>query len=158
MITGMTSAPLIFPLPDLAATDELARRLAPLLGMKDIVALQGDLGAGKTTFARALLKELSVGEEVLSPTFTLVQNYEAADFPVYHFDLYRLKNAIELEEIGFDDACGDGLVLVEWPERAAAFMPRDRLELRFDMDAEGLRYVTIEPHGFWQQRLQGFTS
>ncbi|MDD5586521.1 MAG: tRNA (adenosine(37)-N6)-threonylcarbamoyltransferase complex ATPase subunit type 1 TsaE [Alphaproteobacteria bacterium] len=146
------------PLPDLAATDEMARRLAPLLGAKDVVCLQGDLGAGKTTFARALLREFGVDEEVISPTFTLVQCYEGNAFPVFHFDLYRLKRPEEIEETGFDEACVHGLVLVEWPERAAPFMPRDRLELRFDMDAEGLRRMTIVPHGFWERRIQGFLS
>jgi tRNA threonylcarbamoyladenosine biosynthesis protein TsaE len=152
----MTTGP--FTLPDLAATEAFARRLAPLLGTKDLVTLRGDLGAGKTTFARSLLKALGVGEEILSPTFTLVQNYEGKDFPVYHFDLYRLKRPEELEEIGFDDATADGLVVVEWPERVESLIPRNRLELRFDMDAQGSRRVTIEPHGFWQKRLQGFIA
>jgi tRNA threonylcarbamoyl adenosine modification protein YjeE len=146
------------PLPDLAATDALARRLAPWLGKKDVVTLQGDLGAGKTTFARALLGALGITEDVPSPTFTLVQSYDTPDFPVYHFDLYRLKNPHEMEEIGFDDACAHGLVLVEWPERAASFMPRHRLALRFDFDAEGERHVSLEGHGLWRQRLESFRT
>ena len=152
----MDSSRVIFPLPDLAATKALARRLAPLLRAKDVVTLQGDLGAGKTTFARALLRTLGITEDVPSPTFTHMQSYDGPAFPIYHFDLYRLKSPDEVEEIGFDDASADGLVLVEWPERAAAYMPRDRLELRFDVNAEGQRQVTLTPQGAWAKRFEGF--
>jgi len=152
----MDSSHVTLPLPDLAATEALARRLAPLLRVKDVVTLQGDLGAGKTTLARALLRALSIHEDVPSPTFTLMQSYDAPAFPIHHFDLYRLKSPDEMEEIGFDDARADGLVLVEWPERAAARMPRDRLELRFAMDAYGQRQVTLTPYGAWANRFEGF--
>ena len=152
----MDSSRVIFPLPDLAATEALAQRLAPLLRAKDVVTLQGNLGAGKTTFARALLRTLGITEDVPSPTFTLMQSYDGPAFPIYHFDLYRLKSPDEMEEIGFDDARADGLVLVEWPERAAAYMPRDRLELRFDVNAEGQRQVTLTPQGAWAKRFEGF--
>jgi len=144
----------IFPLSNLSATNALAKNLAPTLRARDVVTLQGGLGAGKTTFVRALLKELGISEEVPSPTFTLVQTYETEKFPVYHFDLYRLKRPEEIEELGFDDACADGLVLIEWPERAAGFMPRSRLELSFANDDE-TRKVTLTPLGTWQDRLKG---
>lgn len=147
--------PLSLPLPDLDATRLLARKLAPLLRATDVVTLQGDLGAGKTTFARALLSALGIGEDVPSPTFTLVQTYEGASYPVYHFDLYRLKSPDETEEIGFDDACGHGLVLVEWPERAGNFLPRDRLSLRFEVSGDGSRHVIVEGLGRWEQRVKG---
>jgi len=152
----MDSSRVTFPLPDLASTEALAQRLAPLLRAKDVVTLQGDLGAGKTTFARALLCAMGITEDVPSPTFTLMQSYDGPAFPIYHFDLYRLKSPDEMEEIGFDDARADGLVLVEWPERAAAYMPRDRLELRFDVNAEGQRQVTLTPQGAWAKRFEGF--
>ncbi len=142
----------IVPLPDLAATEALAARLAPLLRAGDAVTLQGDLGAGKTALARALLRSLGVTGDVPSPTFTLVQSYDTARFPVYHFDLYRLKRGDEVEELGWDDALAEGVVLVEWPERAAAFMPRDRLALTLDMDANGQRRATLETHGAWIAR------
>jgi len=120
--------------------------------------LQGELGAGKTTFARALLRALGIKEDVPSPTFTLVQNYAGRDFPIYHFDLYRLKSASELEELGWDDACADGLVLVEWPERATAFMPRDRLDVHFNIGARKYREALLTPHGLWEKRLEGFLA
>ena len=143
-------------LPDLAATAALATRLSPLLRRHDVLCLHGDLGAGKTSFARALLRALGVTEDVPSPTFTLVQSYATAAFPLYHFDLYRLKSGAELEEIGWDDALADGLVIVEWPERAESFMPPDRLSLHFALAADGGRQVRLQGFGAWESRLQGF--
>lgn len=140
-------------LDSMFATEALAARIAPLLRARDVVTLQGDLGAGKTAFARALLRELGVVGEIPSPTFTLVQTYDARDFPVAHFDLYRLKSADELEEIGFADALADGAAIVEWPERAPSFMPKDRLALRFSVtDNADERSVAVEPHGSWRGR------
>lgn len=124
-------------LPDLAATESLARQFALSLKKGDVLLLEGDLGAGKTTFARALLRAMGVGGEVPSPTFTLVQVYETPEFPVYHFDLYRLKQPEEIEEIGFDDALAEGAVLVEWPEKAAAYMPRCAIKIFFGQNETG---------------------
>src|SRR5215831_18025447 len=86
------------PLPDLVATRDLGTRIAASLGIGDVVALEGDLGAGKTTLARAILEALGVREEVPSPTFTLVQHYETPRLLVRHYDLYRIENASEVEE------------------------------------------------------------
>ena len=104
-----------FALPDLAATGALGAAIAEGLTMGDAVALWGDLGAGKTTLARAVLRALGVTEDVPSPTFTLVQTYDTPRLTVSHFDLYRLKDPRELEELGFDAALEDGAGLVEWP-------------------------------------------
>lgn len=145
----------MFSLPDLTATEQLARKLAPLLKRGDVVALQGELGAGKTTFARALLQALGVKTEVPSPTFTLLQTYEVPNLPISHFDLYRLKNENELEELGWDEACAQSLVIVEWPERAAGHMPEDHLALSL-MLAKNQRQCVVVPHGNWVQRLKGF--
>jgi tRNA threonylcarbamoyladenosine biosynthesis protein TsaE len=134
----------------------LAAHLAPFLRARDVVGLQGDLGAGKTTFARALLHALGIDEDVPSPTFTLVQNYAGKVFPIYHFDLYRLKSASELEEIGWDDACADGLVLVEWPERAASYMPHDGLDILFNIGSQNHRVATLTPRGLLEKRFEGF--
>lgn len=134
-------------------TQCLAKALAPHLCAKDAILLQGDLGAGKTCFARALLYALGVKGEVPSPTFTLVQSYETDSFHTFHFDLYRLKAEEEIEEIGFDDALIDGLVLVEWPEKAKSYMPRDALLLHFVLNEKEERYVEIEMPEKWQGKL-----
>lgn len=133
-------------LPDLAATLALGARIAGVLQPGDLVALAGDLGAGKTTLARAILAALGVGETVPSPTFTLVQAYETARLPVSHFDLYRLKSAAEMGELGLDEALEDGAALVEWPDRAA--LPEG---LRVHLEADGpLRRARLEGPARWQ--------
>lgn len=143
------------PLDDIEATRSLAVRLAPLVRGRDVILLRGDLGAGKTTFARHLLQALGIKGEIPSPTFTLVQSYEGPDFDVFHFDLYRLKTPEEIEELGFDDACAGGLVLVEWPEKAESAMPRDALALRFVLMPDRSRHVLIEASAPWVARLKG---
>ncbi|MFA4995100.1 MAG: tRNA (adenosine(37)-N6)-threonylcarbamoyltransferase complex ATPase subunit type 1 TsaE [Bdellovibrionales bacterium] len=141
-----------FPLPDLAATKSLAKLIAPHLKKGDVIALEGDLGSGKTEFARALLREFVVQGDVPSPTFTLLQTYETDKFLVSHFDLYRLKSENELDELGWDDALADGVTLVEWPERAAGRLPSNRLTLRFTLDQDGKRSCALEKHGSWKNR------
>ncbi|HEY2068507.1 MAG TPA: tRNA (adenosine(37)-N6)-threonylcarbamoyltransferase complex ATPase subunit type 1 TsaE [Rhizomicrobium sp.] len=122
-------------LPDLAATEALGARIADELRVGDAVALEGDLGAGKTALARAILVALGVTEDVPSPTFTLVQYYETPRLAVSHFDLYRIKNESELDELGFDEALASGAALIEWPERAPHRIPADAL------------HVTLTAHG-----------
>jgi tRNA threonylcarbamoyladenosine biosynthesis protein TsaE len=137
-------------LPDESATNELARRLAPFLKAGDLVALHGDLGAGKTAFARALIRALAgADEEVPSPTFTLVQSYDSPIGRIYHFDLYRVTSPDELTEIGWDEAMADGLVLVEWPERAGALLPAVRIEvdLAFGASSGARRAILRLPEG-----------
>ncbi len=129
-------------LPDLGATAAMAGRIAPLLARGDVVALWGDLGAGKTTLARDILRALGVTEDVPSPTFTLVQTYETAGLTVAHYDLYRLKSSRELFELGFAEALEDGAALVEWPERAPEHLPPDTLHLRLRLE-DGARAVKI---------------
>jgi len=141
-------------LPDLAATVALAQKLAPDLRRGDALALAGPLGAGKTSFARALLRALGINEEVPSPTFTLVQTYATPGFTVSHFDLYRLRSAEELDELGWDDALADGVSVIEWPERAAGRMPVDALTLEFSLAGDGGRTCELRAVGTWQQRLR----
>src|SRR5208282_1886122 len=117
------------------ATVRFATDIACALEEGDLVTLSGDLGAGKTTFARALIRYLAGDAmiEVPSPTFTLIQTYELPRFPLVHADLYRLAGAAELGELGFDDLPEDAVVLLEWPDRAAGFLPPDRLDITFTL-------------------------
>ncbi|MFT4120775.1 tRNA (adenosine(37)-N6)-threonylcarbamoyltransferase complex ATPase subunit type 1 TsaE [Bradyrhizobium sp.] len=113
------------------ATAQLMADLALLVGPGDVITLSGDLGAGKTAAARAMIRYLAGDEtfEVPSPTFTLVQGYELPPFPVLHADLYRVENESELDEIGLSPLPDATLVLIEWPERAPSAMPDDRIEI-----------------------------
>ncbi len=135
--------------------------VAELIALKvrsgDLIALRGDLGAGKTTFARALIRAFlgDTAAEVPSPTFPLVQIYEAPRVTVAHFDLYRLTGPDDLDEIGFDDAVANGLAIVEWPERAADRLPVDRIEITFDLgrDADH-RHIHIAGLGATAGRVE----
>jgi N-acetylmuramate 1-kinase len=113
------------------ATLALAADIAAALEPGDMVTLSGDLGAGKTAFARAMIRTLAGDPniEVPSPTFTLMQTYDLPRFPVVHADLYRLEGPGELTELGFDDLPKDAVVLLEWPDRAAGLLPPDRLDV-----------------------------
>ncbi|MFP4538793.1 MAG: tRNA (adenosine(37)-N6)-threonylcarbamoyltransferase complex ATPase subunit type 1 TsaE [Dichotomicrobium sp.] len=142
----------------LAAVDGLAQVLAPYLRKGDVMTLSGDLGAGKTTFARFLIGAIADEPvEVASPTFALVQVYETPRVEIHHFDLYRLSSPDELRELGFDEACEDGLVLVEWPDRLGADLPGDRLDVALSEGTEAdKRDVTITGIGGWAPRLERF--
>jgi len=142
------------PLPDLAATKRLAERLAPKLEKGDFLALSGELGTGKTEFARALLHALGVKGDVPSPTFTLLQTYEVGGLLISHFDLYRLKSPAELDELGLDDALADGVTLIEWPERAGGRLPEKRLTLGFTLFSDGARSCALEGSKDWNDRLK----
>ncbi len=145
---------LIHDCPDDAALRALAARLVPELLAGDVIALEGDLGAGKTTFSRGLIEAYAGISDVPSPTYTLVQTYEGGPLTIWHFDLYRLTNPEDLQELGWDETAA-GIALVEWPDRAGSHLPRWRLDVRIDFLGDGRR-VTLEPHGEgWQTRLHG---
>jgi len=135
----------------------LAGLLAFCLERGDAVALRGDLGTGKTAFARALIRA-ALGEEeaeVPSPTFALAEAYDTPKGRITHFDLYRLAQAAEAREIGFEEALANGAALIEWPEHAAGLMPADRLEVRFEeADGGARRRLTFVGHGTWGPRLE----
>ncbi len=141
-------------LPDEQATTALGAALAERILRGEAICLWGPLGSGKSTLARGLIRALTrPDEDVPSPTFTLVQFYEAPDFPLAHFDLYRLSSASEAYEIGLDEALEDGAALIEWPERLEEDLPQDRLDIVFDSDHErGGRRVRLVPHGSWEGR------
>ncbi len=139
------------------------RDVALALQPGDLITLSGDLGAGKTTFARALIRYLAGDEsiEVPSPTFTLIQTYELDGFPVVHADLYRLGAASELSELGFDDLPEDALVLLEWPDRADGFLPADRLDIAFTIapqHGETFRNVRVTGYGRFAARAEGMAA
>ncbi len=132
-------------LPDEAATAALAHRMAGALDGGLVVYLHGDLGAGKTSFARALLGALGVGERIKSPTYSLVESYRAQGQPAWHLDLYRIADPGELEWLGLD-ALSDpaALVLVEWPERGVGALPKPDLIVHLGYAGTG-RKALMEP-------------
>lgn len=147
------STAILVELPDAAATESLARELAPHLSRGDLVTLSGGLGAGKTTFARALIRALASDPqlEVPSPTFTLVQTYTEAEPQIGHFDLYRLKNPSEFDELGLEDVVEVGIAVVEWPDRAGSRL-RPGLGIAFDIADHG-RTARLSGDESWQDRL-----
>ena len=130
-----------FFLPDEAATERLGASLAGRLRPRDVVALQGGLGVGKTTLARAILRAAS-GDPALivpSPTFTLVEVYDTPVGVFWHFDLYRLEQPEQVFELGWEEARADGVALVEWAERLDTLLPRERLTVTLAMEGDGRR-------------------
>ena len=142
-------------LSDATSTREFAVRIKPHLRAGDVVALHGELGAGKTFFARAVIQALGGPEEVPSPTFTLVQTYDLAPAPVWHFDLYRLARPEDAHELDIEDAFLDAISLIEWPERLGPLLPADRLDVHIAFGkAETERVVTISGGPSWTERLK----
>ncbi len=116
-------------MPNTEATAAAAASVAALARRGDVFCLYGDLGAGKTTFARGFLLALAVDEDIPSPTFNLLLTYDTALGTVWHFDLYRLAAPDEVIELGIEDAFDEGICLVEWPERLGPWLPRHRIEI-----------------------------
>lgn len=150
-------------LPDAAATAAFGVALAPHLRPGDVVALWGDLGAGKSTLARALIQALSAADEVPSPTFTLVQTYEgsvagnsdqAQPVEIWHFDLYRLTHPDQAYDLAIEDAFQAGISLIEWPDRLGYLLPRERLDLHLETAGSG-RLLRLCGHAGWAMRLAG---
>ena len=163
MDTNLKTAPpretsWVVDLPDLAATAALAHELGGSLRPDDLVTLSGELGSGKTSFARALLRSLT-GEadfEVPSPTFSLMQVYDTPAFRVVHADLYRVNQASELAELGWDEAADGAVVLVEWAERAGPALAPDRLDIAFIIEPEEgpeHRVCVLTGFGAWSARV-----
>lgn len=144
-------------LADESATRRLMADVAGMLAPGDLVTLSGDLGAGKTTFARALIRHLAGDDtiEVPSPTFTLMQSYTLPQFTLVHADLYRLNNPEELAELGLEDLGPDTVEMVEWPDRAEGLLPPDRLDIAFTLSpqqGETFRNARITGHGTFAPR------
>ena len=140
-------------LPDEAATAHLAQRFAHILKIGDTLLLQGPVGAGKTFFARALIRQrLGRGEEVPSPTFTLVQTYPDPDGDIWHCDLYRLTHPDEALELGLEEAFETAICLIEWPDRLGQSLPQDALHLVFSA-GHPTHHVVVSGEGAWPGRL-----
>ena len=141
-------------LSDAEATDAAGRLLAPLLQCGDVIALSGDLGAGKTSFARGILAGLGFDGEVPSPSFALVIPYAPPSLrlPVWHVDLYRLDDPTEVEELGLDDALSDSVLLIEWPEGLGDRLWPSALRITLKDDGDGGRRLTVSVPPSWELR------
>ena len=129
-------------------TATFARRLAALPGLRDaFIALHGDLGAGKTTFVRHLLRALGIDGRVKSPTYAVVEPYQARDLAIWHFDFYRFDDPREWEDAGFRDIfASPGLKLAEWPQKAAAMIPAADIAILIEAIDETQRQVSLSAH------------
>jgi tRNA threonylcarbamoyl adenosine modification protein YjeE len=150
-------------LPNEQATLKLMTEIAGILEPGDIITLSGDLGAGKSTFARALIRYIAGDTtiEVPSPTFTLTQAYDLPRFPVVHADLYRLSGPSELAELGFEDLDPSTVMLIEWPDRAAGFLPPNRLDIGFTLAPQlgpTHRNARISGYGTFAARIERMTA
>lgn len=146
---------IVFDLPDETATARFAARVAAQAREGDIIALRGDLGAGKTSFARAFIRACgNVAEDVPSPTFTLVQVYQSTAATIWHFDLYRLSAAADAWELGIEEAFADGISLIEWPERLGPLLPPHRLEITLEFgESPSARLAACAGGAQWRARL-----
>lgn len=135
-----------------AATEALGMRIAPSLRVGDVVALYGDLGAGKTTLARGILRGLGFEGEVASPTFPIVLPYESLALPLWHVDLYRTEDPAEIAELALDEALEEGALVVEWPERLGDAIWPHALRLTLRRDGESARALTAEVPAAWGSR------
>jgi tRNA threonylcarbamoyladenosine biosynthesis protein TsaE len=139
-------------LEDPGATEAFGHRLAAHLRPGDVVALYGDLGAGKTTLARGILRGLGFEGDVASPTFPIVVPYEALPLPLWHVDLYRLEDPDEARELGLDEALAEGALVIEWPERLGTGLWPEALRLTLERRGEGARALTAEVPAAWGGR------
>jgi len=136
-----------------AQTIEIAQHYASAIKTPRLICLEGDLGAGKSVFARALIRALcsDAKMDVPSPTFTLLQTYEAPHFPIWHFDLYRLEDCEEVHALGFEDGLGQALMIVEWPDRLGYLVPQSYTQITITLDDaatnNNVRHIEIKDFG-----------
>ena len=130
-------------------TFEYAKKLAEKLPGGSVILLSGDLGVGKTVFAKGFAKGLGIDAPVISPTFTIMQVYDSGRLPLYHFDVYRITDEDEMYEVGFEDYIyGDGISLIEWPEKIEGLIPKDAIKVTISKDlTKGIDYRNIEVTG-----------
>ncbi|HEU5307016.1 MAG TPA: tRNA (adenosine(37)-N6)-threonylcarbamoyltransferase complex ATPase subunit type 1 TsaE [Acidimicrobiia bacterium] len=145
---------------DAAQTHALGQRIGALLRAGDVVVLDGDLGTGKTVLAKGIAVALGIDEPVVSPTFTVVREYDAPT-PLVHVDVYRLDHLQELHDLGFDDLVGgEAVTLVEWGDRVSAALPRDRLRVLLEPgEGDDDRVVSIDAAGTaWGERRDALVA
>lgn len=131
-----------------ADTISLGKKIGALLTPGSFVALYGDIGSGKTTFTRALAAGLGIKEDICSPSYTILMEHDTGRLPLYHFDAYRLSHADELISIGFIDYCyRGGVVVMEWADKVANILPRDRLDIHIIGNGNQFRTMLFIPHG-----------
>jgi len=146
-------------LADLGATEAFAAHLCQYLCQGDLVALQGELGVGKTAVARQIIRTLAErpGEEVASPTFNLVLIYAFPRVTIWHFDLYRIGAPEETWELGLEDALAEGIALVEWPDRLGPYLPEDRIDIDLTYDGPG-RIAEVVGRGALEERVRAWEA
>ncbi|WP_299608344.1 tRNA (adenosine(37)-N6)-threonylcarbamoyltransferase complex ATPase subunit type 1 TsaE [uncultured Tateyamaria sp.] len=155
----MTTTPLTLNWPTDDDTAHAGASLGPLLRPGDVILLEGDVGAGKTHFARALIQSvLLAAEDVPSPTFTLVQVYDTRNGPLWHTDLYRVSADTEVDELGLTDAFEDAICLVEWPDRLGPLTPGDALTIAIKAKDEGRAATLTWTDPRWADRLENLVA
>ncbi len=139
-------------LPTPHDTEESGARLSKAIRAGDVIALYGDLGAGKTSFARGMLSALGLEEDAPSPTFPIVVTYDHLRLPVWHVDLYRLDDARDVDELGLDDILSDGVLIIEWPDRMEDRLWPHALKIHISQHPNGGRGLTVEAPPSWKGR------
>jgi tRNA threonylcarbamoyladenosine biosynthesis protein TsaE len=137
-----------------AETDAVGRAIAPLLRAGDVITLSGDLGVGKTSIARGILAALGLGEEAPSPSYSIVIPYDPpqTSLPIWHVDLYRLDDPVQVHELGLDDVLTDGALIIEWPERLGSMAWAETLELTLSVTPGDCRHLTAKLPPSWKDR------
>jgi tRNA threonylcarbamoyl adenosine modification protein YjeE len=147
-------------LPDLDTTIRLGAALARLVHVGDVIALHGDLGAGKTELARAIIRAAAGDADLIvpSPTFTLVETYDAPRAAIWHFDLYRIDAPDQVWELGLEEALADGVALIEWPERLGGMLPARRLDLTLRITDGDARRAMLAGDPSWTERIDALAG
>lgn len=131
-------------IPSLDKIADAAQEFVAQMGHRRVFAFYGGMGAGKTTFIKALCQQLGVKDAVTSPTFAIVNEYGSDIGPIYHFDFYRIKNLAEVMDLGFDDYAYSGhLCLMEWPELIEDLLPADTVSVHIEETDNGMRKITV---------------
>ena len=149
-----------FILRSVDSTNHLASLIASKCNKGDVITLQGDLGTGKTTFARGFINSFFPNKEnVNSPSFNILQTYNTPQNEIWHYDLYRIKNKNELNEIGLDEGFSKAISVIEWPEMVAGELPKNRLEINLGMSVDNTsRKITLVGVGYWSKLLREMFS